>query len=86
MFGRLLRRNDSVDIENAAMMLGTDIDGVLNMVDGGELHPISQRPPMRFDKRELLRLDREMKARHAAFVEFIHAGEDMGLDDSQGVS
>lgn len=75
MFGRLLRRKNLVGIEDAAVMLGTDIDGVLNMVDGGELHPVS----MRFDRRELQRLDREMKARHTAFVEFIRAGEDMGI-------
>lgn len=81
----LLTPMDVIGLEEAAMILGVDESDVRNLVDMGDLTPIVDEP-LSFDGADVHQMAEESKKQRELFIEFIHAGEDMYLDETQGVS
>lgn len=75
-------KRNGVDVEGAAEMLGTDVAGVVNLVEMERLEPMSTKP-MIFDKAEVIRCKSELEAQHRAFLAFLKAGEDMDFREGE---
>lgn len=70
----------TLTIEQTAAVLGTDPAGVVNLIEMGRLAALPGRPA-RVEAAEAERCRRELEREHAAFLEFLKAGEEMDFRD-----
>lgn len=82
LFDALRRPKGDMSLQDAMDYLGLTRKNIERLVRFEELSPAST-DPLRFDKSELDDFNRRTEEQHEAMKEFIHAGEDMHLDEGR---